>query len=641
MGSYLHDYYLKQILAEMAITRPDLAAQAYINSIDTPIRIIVANGPGYGDQVFAINLIRHLRLALGYQGEIHLIAYNLSLEYYRAVIKKDPHYNNSFDRFYTLLDKTSTMEKIGELLGIPLIANTTIDQIVESPDTGPLRLIDAITFRSTNNIPKTELAIFASTTHSIDICYGLFNGNQNPATHLVNAKRVLLMSPYTGYTFLNPNVAFAYQVHGKSYQYIYNLGIVPYKFPLPTEAAIQHDLSRLAPSLKPLINAIIHKQKEIDTSFLYGLHSRFFPEQDKNLFSFITAAALHNQPLHKPLLILVLNKINEKNWEKLLEYFLKPGSFPQRFQALALKLPEIHFLDATHNNTVTTDWGNATYVLRLPALPTSLFNSLFINSTLLRIYEGANSDDLSRTAGKLGLPCRAHDYNNYLTNDLPTQLTHANICKDKIVNPNKILYLFREYSKTERDRFTGPSRFDIALSDVAAQTDCSMPDEQCAFYKQGNPSLLLDQFLLTKTIAFKGASYGALQAMIERFLCYAFNMQPDVARGWAHCLLANALRVSESKLSTMTSLMVGLGTLAEAYGILPSKKIAMLRPILVFICLTTSFIQEAQDFDPETLLFVSLLMLTAMLSKTVGYKMMEKTLDFAAQTTMNRFRKSN
>ena len=66
-------------LIESELTNVPRVAKNFLQGIQRPIRMFVTFGPGYGDQVCAVNILDRL-LALGYQGSVDIIGAVIALK---------------------------------------------------------------------------------------------------------------------------------------------------------------------------------------------------------------------------------------------------------------------------------------------------------------------------------------------------------------------------------------------------------------------------------------------------------------------------------------------------------------------------------------------------------------------------------
>lgn len=513
-------YYALKYAQPDALLNTVESAKNYLKNLSGNIRLIVTEGPGFGDQTCAITIIEYIK-SLGFRGAVDIVGH-------------------SFKNKPREIQQESPLLKTMKLLNIKPDNNFTV-QYAELTDRMRVRFIDYSFFKNNLQFQEVELGIFVGPEFLL-----AYYGHSNVDASLVSithSKSAIIFNPFTKVSVQRyPREGFAFQLQNQTLKRYYASKILPYRVVKPQATLIQRELAVLqntsSVEYATLINHIIdaQSQKKINTFMLYGLNPLLHPQPEYSLLNLILAGIKANEH-SEPLIVLVMNSISDQSWNNLQALFnaKKPPKLANTLKSLPFK---IQFINVFSNHTADILTKHPVVVLRMQPLPRHIFNKLYVESTLMPTAEGANAITLLNNYQRYSLPCKKQEARYPINiDDLPHDLKQAipYICTDNglllwLSEPtpdNVISPLIKKYSNLTQPALLEPDRVTFALSELSQQKNCSLAPSHCAFYKPfENTERVLS---LCKETGIKSVLYAGSEEITKSLMVNALNLDPNIA----------------------------------------------------------------------------------------------------------------
>lgn len=577
----------------------------YIESRSQPLQFLVGEGYGFGDQAIVAKLIRGLEKYYNYRGVIHVVG---------PYSEKNPE---------------SPLYKIMQLFGVntPLFS----DKLTTTLSNGQvITFIDYKYF--IDNAFQTELAIFAGapeflfSTYKIR-AYRIMGGKYtlNDLSKLGQARCALFFDVFTMRN--QPHSGFKLQCGNDSYTHYSSAEVLSYKSVLPSPEEVKEALitfAQINPYKAAITAAILEGQASNRMAMfaMYGLNAKSYPNQAENLRHLVPAIlkALPEIGVQQEtgVVILLLNKMLDDAWNKLIQYF--SGAELQRlFQLTGLNdQPTMCFVRAgTHNETLSPHCHLT--LLEISSLPQSIFDWLVMKS-IMTLYEGENlATYLREGVKKFGLPCKkptaAFMIDAYT---LPRELINAGryVCTTQGENVldveriDKITDLIIRYANETRVVENLPDRFSVGL----AKAGLASPSGPTLF-KPAHSYTWLE--LHTKT-GLTQAACGSAEEITRQILTRGFHLSPSYVEPLSYAVALSmqfGIELSTNQQSSSLSLLFYLMSLAMQVSPLSQFNKKWI-PVALFIIL--SLVQVGADFDAASVIYAATSMAVAIGGRSVG-----------------------
>lgn len=618
----------------------------------TIIRILVASGPGFGDQTIALNVEKHLR-ALGFTGLIEMIAPLKPVERFFHTTHESPLLN---------------------LLKLYNARHLFKHDYLQITDAQGFKLIfyDYAYFqKNLAQAVEVDLALYPGyiTWFKLNYETAWFGSNfEHNLAKFSKSKRAIYLNFFTLRLQDLSEIGYISQLKHQEPRKNYDSQVLTYPVHQASSAEVHADIKEIGkdkPQLSETLQSVFSLQtsEQANTFAVYSTHHLIDPEF--TLVNLIIGSSEFNARSNKPLLILLLSPISNESWRQLKQMVNNQTRKVTGFTSSSSKrLPpllteglknlsgSIKFLDALSNQTLASQLDNSTIVIRLPSLASSIFNALFVNSTYPPLYEGVNAANSLKSANRFGTPCpkmergeigvRRSAVADYL--ELPAALKEAGmaICsseetgffddwKKSPTPAQRVVEVFNFTNSTERmSAIPGDDRVTFAIAKVGEEKLCGelellAKEERCDLIEFPLENKLL---MAGRTLA-KGLAYGSLEASFSDFFRRTFCMRSKTADSlarvmqlsiqgllegdWSH--LRSSGNILESDWLVFAVIAIELLCLCEHHG--PLSKIML--NCLMFAVVILPKIWSA---DSETLLFAAILSGIFVMAHNTGRNLM-------------------
>jgi len=478
-------------------------ARKYLTQLPKRIRLFIAGGEGYGDQVAAVNIIRQL-VYLGYRGKTDIVGSSQHRSFGQALPKLAEVL--SVDYF----DQEVYVSSIAFLKGIVL------------------HLIPLETYiEKRSQFKKVELSIFVGKDH---IVRGSFPHYwQTFVSNFAQSDSIVQFDPFS----YHANIGFRYQQNNGSKFSDVASKYFPYRFPVNiSNQVIRHELRYLkkhATKKLDVIQRLLQEKnaKNILTFPIYGMRDNIRPNKEVTIVKFIAAALEAQKSNSKPLVVVLLNNFKKNSWHKIQKLILD-SNYTSPYKPI--------FINAESNNAIFANVSsNATIILNLGSLPIGIFNKILLESDLLPVIEGVNARNLQNNAGRYSLMCQRSILTipgEYM--ELPTDLFAATnrVCADSseklVINyaDNKVLaQVMQKYSNATKPQTSLPDRVSFGLSNLKPRSTLS-PKVRPSYLTTTGKSFLygvadgVAQFGLTRGLSFGLRTARSVSNVLRFFLMY-------------------------------------------------------------------------------------------------------------------------